>query len=190
MKQYLLTFFLLVIANCLSAQIEDSTKYAGEQNPWISILDLEYDKIETVETVISDYWVEGHESKLFIFTQDDGVRYFKIFTPKKGSKGKRVIKEKYLSDKKQDYYTNLLIKLRNNNWTNIDKSKLNLTTKKDGALKVENGPTYRLRYIGHDYYKDFATYAPAKYIDNRFDGWMERVKLLNLVIDFNKMVKQ
>ena len=173
------------------AQREDSTKFAGQKNPWIQILNLDYDNVETVETVTSDYWVEGNESKLFMYTKNDGVRYFQIFTPKKGTKGKRVIKEKRLNRKQQEYYIELLRKVRANNFTNINKAGLNITKRRNGQfLKVGKGTSFRLRYIGYDYFKDFYTYAPQQYVDQKYPGWMERVKLLSLIIDFNKMTKR
>jgi hypothetical protein len=191
MKSTISFLFLILIPSLVFSQREDSTKYAGQKNPWISILQLDYDNIETVETVTSDYWVKGNESKLYVYTKDEGVRYFQIFTPKKGKGGKRVIKEKRLNKKQQRYYVDLLRKVRKNNFTNINKSQLNITQRKNGEfLKIESGTSFRFRYIGYDYYKDFYTYAPQKYVDNRYPGWMERVKLLSLIIDFNKMAKR
>lgn len=191
MRSLNLLFLLWIIPYFSIAQTKDSTEFAGQKNPWIDILDLEYDNVETIETVTSDYWVEGNESKLYVYTKDDGIRYFRIFTPKKGTKGKRIIKEKRINRKQEDYYVDLLKKVRANNFTNIDKSKLNLTKKPNGQfIVIKDGTSFRFRYIGYDYYKDFYTYAPQRYIDNRFPGWLERVKLLNLIIDFNKMVKQ
>ncbi len=184
-------FLIVLIPSFAFANAGDSTQFAGQKNPWISILNLEYDNVETVECVTSDYWVKGNESKLYVYTKTGEVRYFMIFTPPKEEKGKRVIKEKRLKKKQQDYYKDLLKKLRANNFTNIKKSRLNIKQRANGEfLKISNGTSFRFRYIGYDYYKDFYSYAPQKYVDNRYPGWQERVKLLNLIIDFNKMAKR
>jgi len=189
--RYILTLFFCLVSFHLSAQVEDSTKFAGEKNPWISILDLDYDNVETVEAVTSNYHVEGNESKLYVYTKEDGVRYFMVYTAPKDKGSKRTIKERRLNKKQQRYYVDLLRTMRANNFTNIDKSKLNITKKPNGEfLKVEGGTSFRFRYIGYDYYKDFYSYAPEKFIASRYPGWEERVKLLNLIIDFNKMAKR
>lgn len=163
----------------------DSTQYAGQKNPWIAILNLDEKNVETIETAISEEIIEGTNSKLFVFTPDGRVRYFRMYTPDKTSNRKRRVKEKNLSRKDQDRFIKLLKDMRADNFMNVRANQLNITSDNGRYVKVASARTYRFRYIGYDYYKDFSTYAPRRYIQSRIPGWQERQKMIRLFSLFN-----
>ncbi len=183
----LLPIFLLTPIFTL-AQVKDSTEFAGQKNPWIQILDLNYDNVETIETAVSERLSEGTTSKLFVFAKNNEVRYFNIFTPDKNSNRSRSIKEKKMNSNTEKYYLHLLKEVRQNNFFDLVSDSLNITNDGQRIVKIKSGKTFRLRYIGYDYYKDYNTYAPERYIQNRIPGWQQRQKMLNLIASFNKEV--
>jgi len=186
MDKVVIFLFLLGTCSNIYAAQPDSTQYAGQKNPWLEILDLEYDNAETIETATTNYLVTGTESRLYIFAPDGTVRYFTFYIAN-GEQKKRKIKEEQLSQKQQEQIKQLLRRCRETNFSHINPKLLNITVKDNVDLIVSRGETFRFRYIGLDYYKDFATYAPLRYIERKFPGWQDRAAMLNLIIDFTQI---
>ncbi|MBL7473318.1 hypothetical protein [Robertkochia sediminum] len=165
-----------------------------KQNIYIELLNLKDSNSLIVRIGHSSYWTKGMISKFLVYQNNGKVTRYDVFQPSDPKDKTDITRRKI---RKQDYkfYWSYLNECSNNDLFEIDRSRLNITKKpnKDAGRVLEmnavDGTNYHFEICQGNNYIAYGTYAPESYIKEKYPGWKERQKLLNLMEGFEQLIK-
>ena len=103
---------------------------------------------------------------------------------------------KRIKKKEDQYYWSHLNNCIEENKYKIEKSKLNITEKKgeeEGTVitkVISDGADYSFWICQGKDYIAYGSYEPKSFIEDKFPGWKERQKLVDLMSGFEKLTKK
>lgn len=192
MKNFLLIFlFCICVPSAVSQEykipaIEFDGKY--ERPNYIEILKLKDTNSLIMSIGYSRYWHDGN-SKFIVF-QTDG-KILKHYVSFKNLLEKPILKKKFIAKRKRKFYWKFL----NDNFTankfRIDKSKLNINEKtengKTSMMIFSHGSYCNFNIYQNENYTSYSSYSPEAFIREKFPGYEEREKLVQLVTEFEEL---
>ena len=164
------------------------------ENNNIDLLKLKDRNSLIVEFGYSTYSTNGQNLEFIVYQNDGKVKRFVVNQPNTTEK-KTKIKRKKIKKKEYKYYWGFLNSCVKENKFKIEKSKLNITEKKgieNGKATVENMYiSHRVKYHFWIYqgknYIAYGSTSPKVYIENKFPGYKERQKLVDLINGFKSL---
>ena len=170
--------------------------WEGEiENKYVELLKLTDSNSLIVKIGTSSYWSKGLSSDFIVYQNDGTVKRFVVFQPY-SNESKTEIKHKRIAKKDYPYYWNHLNSCIEKKTYKIDKSKLNITEKegeKKGTVEsmiISDGVNYHFWICQGKNYIAYGSYAPITYIKNKYPGYEERQKLVDLIDGFQKLTEK
>jgi len=198
MKNSLLVAVLLLVfsGHSFSQDFEISKiDWEGEtktENDYIELLDLKDKNALIVKVGYSLYAAKDQESEFIVYQNDGKVKRFAVSQSNSTDFKTKVVKRKVKS-KNYEYYWKYLQECINENKFKIDKSKLALTEKrrkKGKATQNESstdGAHYHFQVYQGKNYISYGSHEPEAYIENKYPGFEERKKLVDLMNGFEQL---
>jgi hypothetical protein len=190
MKKITLLFFIFYTSISVAQKTKiPEIKYEGEfdsPNNYITLLKLKDEKSLIIKISFSNYWLKGTISE-FIVYQNDGkvLKYI--------SDVKNKIKRKSLKKKNYFIYWDLLNKCIGEKKIEIQKNQLNITSKPsengETQLSVSDGTNETFELWKENKYIVYSSQSPLTYINEKYPGYQERQKLVDLIEEFSTLFK-
>lgn len=165
------------------------------ENNYVDLLKLKDRNSLIIKISYSSYWTKGQNSEFIVYQNDGKVLKFIVYQPN-SIELKTKIKRKRIKKKEYEYYWSHLYKIIQENKYIIDKSKLNIVEKK-GEEKgtvvrkvVSDGSNYSFWICQEKNYIAYGSYSPKSFIEDKFPGWNERQKLVDLMNGFEKLTQK
>jgi hypothetical protein len=165
------------------------------ENNYVDLLKLKDRNSLIVKIGYSSYWSKGQNSEFIVYQNDGKVKRFVVYLPSYSEK-KTKIKRKRIKKKEYQYYWNHLNNCIAENKYKIDKSKLNITEKKgeqEGTVitkVISDGADYSFWICQGKNYIAYGSYQPESFIEDKFPGWKERQKLVDLMNGFEQLTEK
>lgn len=191
MKKIILLFLIFFVSISFAQETKiPEIKYEGEfdsPNNYITLLKLKDEKSLIIKISFSNYWFNGTISE-FIVYQNDG----KILKYTADVKNK--IKRKSLKKKNYFVYWDVLNKCIREKKFEIQKNQLNITSKpsENGVtqhLSVSDGTNETFELWQENKYIVYSSQSPLTYINEKYLGYQERQKLVDLIEEFSTLFK-
>ena len=163
-------------------------------NTYINLLKIKDEQALIIKIGSSSYWSKGLYSDFLVFENDGNVSFYKCFFPLDTNKKQKIKKERIRKSKRK-FYWNFLSNANQNNRFSIVKSMLNIRSKSNGdgtssMISVSDGANYSLEITQGNKYSAFSTYSPDTFIKEKFPGWKERKKLVELTKDIYDLIEK
>jgi hypothetical protein len=198
-KNLLIILFLVIVGESFSQnfKIPELVWQGNDQteNSFIELLKLKDKNSLIVKIGYSSYWSKGQNSEFIVYQNDGKVKRFVVYQPS-SPELKAKIKRKRIKKKEYQYYWNHLNNCIEENKYKIEKSKLNITEKKgeeEGTVitkMISDGADYSFWICQGKNYIAYGSYEPKSFIEDKFPGWKERQKLVDLMSGFEKLTKK
>ena len=165
------------------------------ENNYVDLLKLKDRNSLIVKIGYSSYWTKGQNSEFIVYQNDGKVKRFVVYQPNSAGL-KTKISRKRIKKKEHQYYWNHLKKIIKENNYLIDKSRLNIQEKKgekEGTVItqiISDGADYSFWICQGNNYIAYGSYEPEIFIENKYPGWEERQKLVDLMTGFEKLTEQ
>lgn len=137
---------------------------------------------------------EGIDSVVKVQVKDGKIMRFNIYQPS-NSEMKTKVKRKRVKQKEYDQYWNHLKNCLAEKKHHINKSQLNII-KKPGKEKgtmlvksISDGTTYHFGIYQDKNYVANSSYSPKSFIEDKFPGFEERQKLVDLIAGFESLTE-
>jgi len=199
MKKILLLTIILISFIGFSQNEEipkiDWQGQTATENSYVELLNLKDRSSLIVKIGYSSYWTKGQNSEFIVYQNDGKVERFVVYQPN-STELKTKIKRKRIKKKDYQYYWNHLNNIIQENNYIIDKSKLNINEKKgeeEGTIVtkiISDGADYSFWICQGRNYIAYGSYSPKSFIEDRWPGWKERQKLVNLMNGFEKLTEK
>ena len=198
MKKLMFFFFLLINVVVFGQDFKiPEIKFQNKsetQNVYIDFLNLSDENSLIVKASYASYWYNGTISNFIVYQNDGTILKFNVFYPYE--KNKQIsIRRKAIKKRHLKYYWQFLFECVQRNEFQIDKSKLNITSKPVGNGMVEEShvndavdETFEIAQKTE--YSAFSSYAAEIYIEKKFPGFEERQKLVDLMRKFEKLYEK
>jgi len=189
MNKIIFAFFILSYSIIFAQEFKiPEMKFQDESdgpNVYIKLLNLRDNKSLIVKTSTSSYWLKGVISNFIVYQNDGKILKFTC-----DSKNK--IKRKLVKKKNYKLYWDLLNKLTSENRFEIQSDQLNITSKPDGKgngtyLVVSDGYTISIEICTESKYTAYGSKNPESFIKEKFPGYIERQKLVELIQEFDQV---
>lgn len=191
----ILLFFNLV---CYSQNFEipkiEFKEVSEKQNSYIKLLNLKDENSLIVKIGFQSYWFGGIHSNLVIFQNDGNILRYNVFFPNDSLRKIKISKKRIKKEEIADYWK-LIKSIAENNKLNIDKSKLNIERIQtdEGIIKYSTrsdcvDESFEITQGNKSTY--FSSYDPLYQIEQKNSGFEERQKLVNLINEVEKLIKQ
>jgi hypothetical protein len=198
-KSVFILFFLLCVGQSFSQeysipQIEWHGKDQTE-NQYIDLLKLKDKNAVIVKIGYSSYWIKGQVSELIVYQNDGTVKRFLVDQPNSADQ-KTKVKRKRIKKKHYPHYWKHLQDCIAQGKLKIDKSRLNIDEKEGpqkGSVvygKVSDGTTFSFWIYQGCHYIAFGSYAPTAFIEDKYPGYEERQKLVDLMYGFEELTRK
>ena len=163
-------------------------------NTYINLLKIKDEQALIIKIGSSSYWSKGLYSDFLVFENDGNVSFYKCFFPFDTNKKQKIKKERIRKSKRK-FYWNFLSNANQNNRFSLVKSMLNIRSKSNGdgtssMISVSDGANYSLEITQGNKYSAFSTYSPDTFIKEKFPGWKERKKLVELTKDIYDLIEK
>ncbi|TNJ40880.1 hypothetical protein KFZ70_15025 [Tamlana fucoidanivorans] len=199
MKKVIVYLLILVPLNSFSQnwqipEIKWEEKTETENN-YVDLLKIKDRNSLIVKIGYSSYWIKGQNSEFIVYQNDGKVKRFVVYQPN-SAELKTKIKRKGIKKKDYQYYWNHLNKIIQENDYIIDKSKLNIDEKKgeeEGTVVtkiISDGVDYSFWICQGKNYIAYGSYSPKSFIEDKFPGWEERQKLVDLINGFENLTEK
>ena len=164
-------------------------------NNYVDLLKLKDRNSLIIKIGYSSYWTKGQNSEFIVYQNDGKVLRFIVYQPN-STELKTKIKRKRINKKDYQYYWSHLNNIIQENKYVIDKSKLNIVEKKgeeEGTVVrkvVSDGANYSFWMCQEKNYIAYESYSPESFIKDKFPGWKQRQKLIDLRNGFEKLTQK
>ena len=157
------------------------------ENVYIDLLKLKDRNSLIVKVGYSSYWSKGINLEFIVYQNDGKVKRYIVYQPN-STNLKTKIKHKRIKKAEYKYYWNYLNDCVIKNKLKIDKSKLNITQKEEKGtvvvMSISDGANYHFQITQGKNYIAYSSYEPKSFIEDKFPGWEERQKLVDLMNGF------
>lgn len=190
MNKITLLFYIFFTSITLAQEAKIPViKFEGEfdsPNNYITLLKLKDEKSIIIKISSSNYWLKGMISEFIVYQTDGKVlKYI--------SDVKNKIKRKSLKKKKYFLYWDLLNKCIGEKKFEIQKNQLNITSKPsengETQLSVSDGTNETFELWQENKYIVYSSQSPQTYINEKYLGYQERQKLVDLIEEFSTLFK-
>lgn len=165
------------------------------ENVYIDLLKLKDRNSLIVKVGYSSYWSKGINSEFIVYQNDGKVKRYIVYQPN-STDLKTKIKRKRIRKSEYSYYWDFLNECVKNDKLEIDKSQLNIN-QKEGKEKgtvivksISDGADYHFQITQGKNYIAYGSYEPKSFIEDKFPGWKERQKLVELMNGFEKLTQK
>ncbi|GHC65783.1 hypothetical protein [Ulvibacter litoralis] len=165
------------------------------ENNYVELLKLKENNSLIIKIGYSSYWTKGQNSEFIVYQNNGKVKRFVVYQPN-SPKLKVNVKKKNIKKKEYQYYWNHLNNCIEENKYKIEKSQLNIIEKK-GKEKgtvitkvISDGADYSFWICQGKNYIAYGSYEPKLFIKDKFPGWKERQKLVDLMSGFEKLTEK
>ena len=199
MKNTILTsLFLLFFIKTLAQdfKIPDfNFRYEVEGlNIYLDRLKIKDEQALIIKMGVSSHWTEGEYADFLVFENDGNVTFYECFFPNDLQK-KQKIKKQRIKKSKRKFYWDFLSNSHKRGRFSLKRKKLNITTKPNGddtfsRLVISDGRDYTIKIIQGSKYISYSTYEPKTFIEQKYPGWEERKKFMNLRKDINDLIQK
>ncbi len=143
-----------------------------------------------IEFHLSSYWNKKKVLNILYYNIEGAIRYYQIRSPK-DSENYRVKKIK-LNKAKQSEIIEYIMFLTQSGSIDLNPDRLNIRRKPideetSKYISVYDGVTYNLSFIQNKGFSKFYSYSPDTYIREKFPGYEERQKLVDIVRTFYRL---
>lgn len=165
------------------------------ENNYVELLKLKDKNSLIVKIGYSSYWTKGLNSEFIVYQNDGKIKRFIVYQPN-SAELKTKIKRKKIKKKEYQYYWSYLIDCIKEDKFKIDKSKLNITEKKGEETGtfvtkiISDGANYHFQICQGKNYIAYGSYSPESFIEDKYPGWEERKKLVDLMRGFEQLTKK
>tara|TARA_R110001606_G_scaffold156824_1_gene299700 strand:- start:455 stop:1075 length:621 start_codon:yes stop_codon:yes gene_type:complete len=171
------------------------------ENNYVDLLKLKDRNSLIIKIGYSSFWTKGTNSEFIVFKNNGKVKKFVVYQPN-SIENKTKIKRKRIKKKDYKYYWECLNNCVQENKFQINKSKLNITEKERKTIEngieivtvernsINDGTNYHFQICQGKNYKAYGSYAPTIYIENKYPGYEEREKLIDLMNKFEELTKK
>ena len=160
---------------------------------YIDLLNIEDNDALILKTSVSSYWDKGRYEKCLVYGHSGDVTIYKCFFPSDSKKRKK-IKRKHVPLSKANTFHQFLEKCVADQRFDLASDSLNIRKKpnEDGSvstLMIHDGASYSLTLLQGKGLSTYYTYQPSAYIEGRFPGWKHRKKLVELILEIEKLME-
>ena len=178
--------------NSIKIEFEGKT---GGINQYIDLLKIRDSNALILKVGYSSYWSKGFKSNVIVYLTNGTVEKFEIFEPSSPTE-KIKIKRGKIKKREYEYYWDFLTKSSKENRFKIDKSKLNITKKPDPeneeyflSKSISDGVSYYFEIYQKDHFIAYQSYEPQSYIKDKYPGFEERQKLVDIMNNIERLFK-